>query len=884
MDKIMLIDGNSLINRAFYAMPLLTNNKGEYTNAVYGFMNIFFKLLDDEQPNRAAVCFDVHSPTFRHKQYSEYKGTRKGMPDELRPQMPMLKDFLHAMNIPTFELGGYEADDLLGTIATKMLANDILPVIVSGDRDLLQLASDKIKVKIIKTKGGQTITEDYHADDVKAVYGVSPSEFIDMKALMGDTSDNVPGVPSIGEKTAAKIIQQYKSVEAAISAAKEDSAAIKPKKAAENIVLFEEQALQSKWLVTIVTDAPVEVDIDKTIIHDMFNSSAYEMFKNNGFKSHLNRFASSAASVCSQTSVSGSYKLIESISEANRFIDSINPFEETSYQLIYDNGKIAALSITLNEKSAVVLKLDEDDILSVAKPYFEAEIPKIAHDGKTDIVYLKRHNIDLNGIIFDVMIGAYILNSSESTYMYNDIAYEYLGESYKSDEEIFGKGKSRKSILSADNDTFLNYCGAMSDVSYRAKPVMIEKLRQNNQTELYYNIELPLIHVLADMEFYGIAADKDELKEYGKKLDEKIDELQGDIYWLAGEEFNINSPKQLSYILFEKLGLKGGKKTRTGWSTSADVLEKLRNDDEIIDKILTYRTYTKLKSTYVSGLLSVLDERTGRIYSTFNQTITTTGRISSTDPNLQNIPIRLDLGRQLRRVFKSENNYIYVDADYSQIELRVLAHMADDKMLINAFNNNQDIHTLTASQVFNVPFDKVTPLQRRNAKAVNFGIIYGIGGYSLSQDIDVTKKQADKYIADYFEKYPNIKSFMDSCVESARTKGYAVTLFNRIRFIPEINASNYQQRSFGERAAMNMPVQGTAADIIKIAMVKVHQRLKGMKSKLILQIHDELLIEAHIDELEQVKSLLKEEMENAVKLNVPLDVDLHWGNTWYDVK
>lgn len=876
MEKIMLIDGNSLINRAFYAMPLLTNHNGEYTNAVYGFMNIFFKLYDEEKPDRIAVCFDVHEPTFRHKQYSEYKGTRKGMPDELRPQMPMLKSLLHAMNITTCELGGYEADDLLGTLAMKAASQGISPVIVSGDRDLLQLASDTVKIKIIKTKGGQTIEENYFENDVFDAYGVTPSEFIEMKALMGDTSDNVPGVPSIGEKTAAKIIQQYKSVDAAIAAAKENPAAIKPKKAAENLVLFEEQALQSKWLVTIVTDATIDIDLQDTVVRDMFNAAAYEAFKNNEFKSLLNRF--DIINTCAVTAKAGNFTLIESVSGANDFISSINPFEETAYQLIVENNTITALSITLKENSAAVIKLEQPDLLSVAKPYFESDTPKIVHDGKTDIVTLKRHGISLNGIIFDVMIGAYILNSSESTYEYNDLSSEYLNENYLSEQEILGKGKSRKSINSLDNETFLNLCGRMSDVTYRLKPVMEKKLEENNQTQLYTKIELPLIYVLADMELYGIAVDRDELIEYGKNLTQKIDELTGDIYWLAGEEFNINSPKQLSYILFEKLGLKGGKKTKTGWSTSADVLEKLRNEDEIVDKVLTYRTYAKLKSTYVEGLLSVINSNTGRIYSTFNQTITSTGRISSTEPNLQNIPIRLELGRQLRKVFKPAKDYIYVDADYSQIELRVLAHMADDKTLIDAFNQGQDIHTLTASQVFNVPFDQVTPLQRRNAKAVNFGIIYGIGSYSLSQDIGVTKKQADKYIADYFEKYPNIKAFMDNCVENARKTSCAVTLFNRIRFIPEISASNFLQRSFGERAAMNAPVQGTAADIIKIAMVRVHERLKGKKSRLILQVHDELLIETHIDEFEEVKALLKEEMENAVKLSVPLEVDVHWGN------
>jgi DNA polymerase-1 len=881
MEKIILIDGNSLINRAFYAMPLLTNRNGEYTNAVYGFMNIFFRLLDDEKPDRAVVCFDVHQPTFRHLEYSEYKGTRKGMPEELRPQLPMLKTMLAAMNIVTCELGGYEADDLLGTLAVRSAQAGLAPVIVSGDRDLLQLASDVIKIKIIKTKGGSTVTEDYYAENVKEVYGVTPTEFIDVKALMGDTSDNVPGVPSIGEKTAVKLIQAYKTVEDTIRAAKEKPAEVKPKKACENLVTYEEQALMSKWLVTINTQAPIEQDLDDTVIRDMFNTAAYELFKNNEFKTLLNKF--DAKSMLEVSENRKDFEFLDSVKAANDFISGINPFEETAYTLITENGEIKGIALTA-DGGTVVIRLSASDVLSVAKPYLESDTPKIVHDAKTDIVLLQRLGIHLDGVIFDTMIGAYILNSSQSSYEYNELAEEYLTESYISEEGLLGKGRSKKTLDELDDAAFCSYFGAKCDVTYRLKDVMDNRLKADNQSDLYYNIELPLVYVLADMELDGIAADKSELAEYGKMLTAKIDELTADIYWLAGEEFNINSPKQLSHILFEKLGLKGGKKTKTGWSTAADVLEKLRYEDEIVDKVLTYRSYSKLKSTYVDGLSAVIDPKSGRIHSTFNQTITTTGRISSTEPNLQNIPIRLELGRELRKVFKPEKDYVYVDADYSQIELRVLAHMADDKELIRAFKEGQDIHTLTASQVFNVPFEEVTSLQRRNAKAVNFGIIYGIGAYSLSQDIGVSVKEADRYMTGYFEKYPSIKQFMDSCVANAKATTKAVTLFGRTRYIPELASNNFVQRSFGERAAMNMPVQGTAADIIKIAMVRVHDRLKGMKSKLILQVHDELLIEAHNSELETVRDMLKTEMENAVKLSVPLEVDVHTGNTWYEAK
>ncbi len=875
--KIMLLDGNSLINRAFYAMPLLTNRDGEFTNGVYGFLNIFFKFLDEEKPDYCAVCFDVHQPTFRHLEYKEYKGTRKGMPEELVPQMPILKKVLQAMNIKTCEMGGFEADDLLGTLARRADSLGIEPVIISGDRDLLQLATDKIKIRIPKTKAGSTVVEDYDAKGVKDVYGVTPSEFIDVKALMGDASDNVPGVPSIGEKTAIKIIQEYKSVENAI----ENADSVKPKKASENLKEYKEQALMSKWLVTIKTDVPYEMDIEEARIGDIFNEKAYKLFRHYDFRSMLNRFDTGG----SEEKAKADYSLITDSKKAKQFIAEINPFESCAYKIIEENNTIAAVSVTAKANSAAVIRLEENELLSVLKDFFENQNMKIAHNGKRDIVMLKRKGIDLKYIAFDTMLGGYILNSAGSSYEYNELAEEFLNESYPSEEEILGKGKSRKSILSLDADTFTLYCGRQSDISFRVYSAMEKQIKENKQEYLYYNIELPLIYVLADMELTGMGIDPEGLKEYGNELEKKIEELTKDIYWLAGEEFNINSPKQLGHILFEKLGLKGGKKTKTGWSTSADILEKLRDKDEIIDKVLEYRSYTKLKSTYADGLLAVV-HKDNRIYSTFNQTITTTGRISSTEPNLQNIPIKLELGRKLRKVFIPKKDCIFIDADYSQIELRVLAAMSGDETLINAFKEGQDIHRLTASQVFGVPFEEVTPLQRSNAKAVNFGIIYGIGAFSLSQDLGITKKQADEYIAGYFAKYPRIKGFIDGCVASAKDMGYGITVFNRRRYIPEINSSNFIQRSFGERVAMNMPVQGTAADIIKIAMVKVYNRLKRekLRSKLILQVHDELLIEAYNDEADKVSAILKEEMENAVDMAVPMLVDVHSGSTWYEAK
>lgn len=869
-EKILLLDGNSLINRAFYAMPLLTNKNGEYTNGVYGFLNIFFKLFDEEKPDYCVVCFDVHQPTFRHLEYKEYKGTRKGMPEELVPQMETLKRVLHSMNITTLEMGGFEADDLLGTLAKNAESKGISPVIVNGDRDLLQLASDKIKIRIPKTKGGSTIIEDYNDKDVIEAYGVTPTEFIDVKALMGDTSDNIPGVPSIGEKTAIKIIQQYKSVENAI----ENAENIKPKRASENLIEFKELALKSKWLVTIKTDVDIKLkDFDTARVYDMFNRDSYALFKEYEFKSMLKYFE-----------VKEKAKADTEYICTNNINNYIKDYDHTpvAYKLITENDKICALSLSGEDNKALIIKEPEAEML---RGFFEGNVKKISHNTKADIVFMSKYNIEIKNVVFDTMLGGYILNSDKENYEYNEMAEDFLNENHLSSEEILGKGKSRKSVLDLDESEFIAYCGGWADISRRAYFVMKEQIEENDQHYLYYEIELPLTFVLADMEIQGMEIDTKSLEDYRDKLDIKLKELTSDIYWLAGEEFNINSPKQLSYILFEKLGLKGGKKTKTGWSTSADILEKLKDKDEIVGKVLEYRTYSKLKSTYADGLLALVRDN-GRIYSTFNQTITTTGRISSTEPNLQNIPIRLELGRELRKVFVAKEGCIYLDADYSQIELRVMASMAGDRSLIDAFKEGQDIHRSTASLVFNTPLEEITDLQRRNAKAVNFGIIYGMGAFSLSQDLKITKKEADLYIKSYFEKYPDVKKFIDKCVEDAHNLGYARTIFNRRRYIKEINSSNYMQRSFGERVAMNMPVQGTAADIIKIAMVRVYNRLKaeGLKSKLILQVHDELLIETYENEKEKVAALLQEEMEGAVNLAVPMAADVHSGKSWFEAK
>lgn len=884
-EKIMLIDGNSIVNRAFYGVPLLTNGEGRYTNGVYGFLNILFKLLDEENPDYLAVAFDLHAPTFRHKTFDGYKGTRKGMPEELREQMPLLKEVLQTMHIPIFEQEGYEADDILGTLSALAEKDSVLPVVVSGDRDLLQIAGEKLKVRIPKTKGGRTETEDYYAADVVEKYGVTPTEFIDMKALMGDASDNIPGVPGIGEKTAAKIIQQYHDIETAIAHAAE----IKPKKASENLAEFQEQARLSKFLATIVRDMPLEWNKDGLKINDLFNAEAYELVKRLEFKSMFSRFEGAVAAAPKKEEKT--YELIADREGAEGIMAALEK-GEAAYIFIYDNDACQGLALYQEKLGGVFveasMQLLMDDILKIFKDFFQdSAYQKIGHDVKRDIKLLQGYGYDGFEASFDTAIGAYILNATGSSYEYDDIANTFLNETYPSAEEVLGKGRAKKAFASLPEGERTAFAARQAEISFRAKTVMAEKLKENGQENLFYEIEMPLISVLADMEKYGIKVDKEALLAYQKRLEESMDGMEEEIYALAGEKFNVNSPKQLGVILFEKLGLKGGKKTKTGYSTAADVLEKLRTEHPIVEHILNYRQLAKLKSTYADGLLAVMDMDTEKIYSTFNQTITATGRISSTEPNLQNIPVRLELGRELRKVFIPESDdYCFLDADYSQIELRVLAHISGDETLIDAFKNNQDIHRLTASQVFHVPFDEVTPLQRSNAKAVNFGIIYGKGSFTLGQDLGISRKEAEDYISAYFAKYPKIKTFMDETIKNGAKDGYVSTLWNRRRAMPELQSGNFIQRAAGERAAMNMPIQGSAADIIKIAMVKVHKALKegGYRSRLILQVHDELLIETHKDEKEAVAKILKENMEQAVELAVPLDVDVHEGASWFEAK
>lgn len=882
MEKLILIDGNSILNRAYYGIPLLQNNNGEYTNAVYGFLNIMFRFIDEENPSHIAIAFDVKAKTFRHEQYKEYKGTRSGMPDEMRQQLPLLKNLLKLMNIDIIEKEGFEADDVLGTLAKESEEKGFNPVIISGDRDLLQLATQKTKIRIPKTKAGKTEVENYFEKDVIEKIGVTPLEFIEMKGLMGDTSDNIPGVPGIGEKTAQKIIEQFKSIENAILHIDE----VKPKKAQENLNEFREQAIMSKELATIITNVPIEYSLEDFKIEDMFNIDAFEEIKRLELKSLYKKFEDTKGVEKKEIAIN----LIDNPFDIDDLIENLLKSKLVAYNFILENGVMAGISFSIcEEKSYIVFSdnnLSEENILSSFKEFFESDVQKITFDKKRDLKFFNKYNLHIKNIVFDVTLAMYLEYPTKSSYEYQEIALTYLGETYDSFDEIFGKGKKTLSFYELDQDTKKKYLSNLSSVLYRSYEKINESLKSKELDKLYFEIELPLEEVLYSMETTGVKIDKDYLIKIGQNLDVEIEKLTNTIYLLAGEEFNINSPQQLGEILFTKLGLKGGKKTKTGYSTSVEVLEKLVKVHPIVEQVLEYRTYTKLNSTYVQGLLSVLDEN-NKIHSTFTQKITATGRLSSIEPNLQNIPVRTEIGRELRKVFiPSDDSYVFVGADYSQIELRVLAHISGDETLINAYKNNEDIHRLTASQVFNIPYDEVEDYQRSNAKAVNFGIVYGISSFSLSQDLYITKKEADRYIEGYFAKYPKVKEYLDNIVEEAKEKGYVTTIFNRRRSIPEINSSNFIKRGFGERIAMNMPIQGTSADIIKIAMNNVYDRLQKEKlqSKIILQIHDELLIETKKEEIEQVKIILKEEMENVAKLSVDLIVDMAVGNSWYETK
>lgn len=874
-EKIVLIDGHSILNRAFYGLPDLTNSEGLHTNAVYGFLNIMTRILEEEKPQYLTVAFDLHAPTFRHKMYDAYKGTRKPMPEELRQQVPVIKEVLQAMGVAIVSQEGYEADDLLGTIAKRSEAKDMEVTIVSGDRDLLQLATDQILVRIPKTRGGKTVIEDYHTAQVLETYHVTPLQVIELKALMGDTADNIPGIPGVGEKTAAKIIGEFGSIENAHEHLEE----IKPNKAKESLRNHYDLAVLSKELATINTDSPIDFSWEDARLGELYTPQAYEWFKKLDFKNLLSRFEKTEIKEAPQ------YQIIDDLGEAENIWEQARQAQQAGVSLLEGKDGVVGAGLSFGGKQTYYFPVSgfmtENYLTGQMERLFETG----GNIGAPDIKTLrKRVGIEERNGIFDLSIGCYLLNPLKNTYTYDDAAKEYLGEQLPSQEEIFQTSKHVE-LSQVPEEQAAAFAVYQAYVADRAQAPVKKALEETGMLSLFEEIEMPLVFTLDDMEKEGILVKAEELKVYGDQLQVRIQELEQKIYEQAGEKFNINSPKQLGVILFEKMGMPGGKKTKTGYSTAADVLDKLAPEYPFVADILEYRQLTKLKSTYADGLAAYIEED-GRIRSNFNQTITATGRISSTEPNLQNIPVRMELGRLIRKVFVPKPGYVFLDADYSQIELRVLAHLSGDEMLIQAYREAQDIHRITASQVFHIPFDEVTPLQRRNAKAVNFGIVYGISSFGLSQDLSITRKEAAQYIEQYFATYPKIKSYLDGEVEKAKNDGYITTMFGRRRPVPELKSSNFMQRSFGERVAMNSPIQGTAADIIKIAMIRVNKALReaNLKSRLILQVHDELLIETARDEVEKVSAILEREMRRAAQLEVPLEVDMHTGNNWYEAK
>ena len=857
-NKLLLIDGHSILSRAFYGVPILSNNDGIPTNGVFGFLNIFFKEIELEGADHVAVSFDMPVPTFRHKMFSDYKGTRKSMPEELKLQVPILQELLTAMNVPILTLEGYEADDILGTVAKRMQEEGKEVTIVSGDRDLLQLSDEHIKISLPKTAKGETHIYNYYPKDVKAEWGVSPKEFIDLKALMGDSSDNIPGVPGMGEKTATWIIAKYHSIENALSHADDPEFKVPRKpKAAEDLKTHFKLAKLSKELATICIDAPISFRFEDAKLENYANAKSLALVKKWEFRSLIPRFSS------------------ENTEESPVF--SLKPRKEVTdpylFQIVVkDAVKQGELGLILaeEEEKVLYLALSDERLYRVPLNIAEEKLPELFKACKIYTLDSKKemhlHEIFTEGEVYDLAIAAYLLNPLKESYFYDDLARDYLSLILPGKKELKN---------SREEGTY------QALIALKAKDALFSKLKEEGQWELYEKIELPLARTLYSMEKAGIMVDKEELLSYGKVLKEKLSELQKEIYAMAGEEFNINSPQQLGVILFEKMGIPGGKKTKTGYSTAVDVLEKLSEDFPFVTKIMEYRTYAKLNSTYAEGLLAYIGEDS-RIHGVFQQTVTATGRLSSTDPNLQNIPIRTEMGRHFRSVFIPKEGCVFLDADYSQIELRILAALSKDERLIEAYRMDRDIHKVTASQVFHVPLDEVTDELRRNAKAVNFGIVYGISAFGLSEGLSIGRADAKEYIERYFTTYPKVKEYLDSEIAFARENGYVKTVFGRRRPIPEIHASNFMRRSFSERVAMNSPIQGTAADMMKVAMNAVYEKLKRkeLKSEIVLQVHDELLLEVPEEELDEVREILVSSMENALTLPVPFLVEAKTGKNW----
>ncbi len=871
MKKLLILDANSIVNRGFYAVRPLTNKDGLNTNAIFGFLNIFFKYVEEIKPDYIAAAFDVSAPTFRHKMYDGYKATRHKMPDELREQIPVLKDVLTAMNIPILELAGYEADDIIGTVSRVCEEQDVNCCVLTGDRDDLQLASKKTHIHLVITRMGNTETTVYDDEKVFEKYGVTPSEFIDLKAIMGDSSDNIPGVKGIGEKGATALISAFHSIEGVYENL--DDTAI-TKSVRTKLVDSKEDAFMSKVLATIDRNVPIEIDIEKTAVVPYNEPALYEILSMLEFKSFIKKMGLNAEK---EKAMSEGFSAVCQVAQKDKLKEILNKDNVSFY---YDkmSGKFA---FCVDDKAAYIADFRENK--AEISAFLESESSKRTHSLKELISDMAKYDIEVKNVDFDTQIGAYLIEPSRKSYDLEGLCADYLSVMLN-DTANAGDQLSLDAMLDGTNEKDLGYYAvAVLKLSQYEKEIM----EKRKTLELFNTIEMPLVYVLASMEEEGIAVDVEKLTEFGNQLKAEQKKLTDEIYGYAGHEFNINSPKQLATVLFEELELKAVKKTKSGYSTNAEVLEKLRWAHPIVEKILEYRKIAKLNSTYVDGLIPAINPEDGKIHSSFNQTVTVTGRISSTEPNLQNIPVRTELGREMRKMFiaKSED-FVLIDADYSQIELRVLAHIADDEHMIEAFKSDFDIHSATAAKVFGVDKDEVTTEQRSAAKAINFGLVYGMGEFSLSQDLRISVKKAKEYIEDYLGSYPNVQKYMKDTVDFAKENGYVTTMFGRRRDIPEIKASNFQTRAFGERVALNTPVQGTAADIIKLAMINVYNRLKTEKltSKLILQVHDELIIEAPKPEVDKVQVILREEMEKAAKLSVPLKVDMKVGRSWYDTK
>lgn len=908
-NRLLIIDGNSIMNRAFYGImssKTLMSADGTYTNAIYGFLSILFKELADLDPDYIAVAFDLKAPTHRHKMYEDYKGTRHAMPEELAQQMPIIKEILKYMNITIIEKEGYEADDILGTISKKAEEEGHLVTILSGDRDTFQLASDVITIRIPRTKMGKTETEDYDASKIKEEYGVKPIQLIQVKGLMGDTSDNIPGVPGVGEKTALKLIKEYEDIDTLYNKLENGTADDIKGALKDKLEKNKELAIISRTLGTILRDAPLEISINDLSIKEWDKEAVTNKFKELKFNRFIERFDLNGMGTPKVEKKVDKLLKIEEIDDERLDIELKNVKLNKEFIYYIEKEEIEDKNAIIKEKFKSLSFFIDDKVFyvknfkltqSLADIFQDTEIEKISYKVKSDYIILKSNEIEYNNIKYDAEIAGYNLNPTDKNTL-EEMAKKYIDidiDEYMSNEFDDQKEKSSNQINLFDNINKENADIEKKEKYYNAlvcyciaklEKVTIKKLEEVGSLALFNNIEMPLVPILAQMQFNGMIVDEQELKDFGKTLKEQLDTLTKEIYSLCGEEFNINSHQQLGRILFEKLKLPVYKKTKNGYTTDVEVLEKLKGEHPVIEKILEYRTLTKLNSTYVEGLIPYVNPKTNKIHSSFHQTITATGRISSTDPNLQNIPTRAELGKQIRKAFKPAEGNIYIDADYSQIELRVLAHISQDENMIYAFKHGEDIHKQAASKVFNIPIEEVTKEQRSSAKAVNFGIVYGISDFGLANQIGVSNKKAKEYINQYLEKYSGIKHFMDDIVESAKAKGYVETLFGRRRYIPEIRSTNYMVRQFGSRVAMNTPIQGTAADIMKIAMINVDKTLKERKinGKIVLQIHDELLLEVSKEHKEQAKKILKECMEKAMELSVPLEVEISEGYSWYEVK